>query len=55
LIDGVTFEQAWAARVASTYSDVPVQYIGKEEFIANKRAVARPQDIADIAYLETAE
>jgi hypothetical protein len=54
-IDGVTFEQAWEARVRSTYGDIAVCYIGKAEFIANKLAVARPQDIADVAYLEAAE
>jgi hypothetical protein len=54
-IDGVTFEQAWKARVPSTYCDIPMHYIGKAEFIANKLAVARPQDIADVAYLEAAE
>ena len=51
-IDGVTFEEAWASRVPSLYCEVPVNYIGKMEFIANKRAAGRPQDFADIAYLE---
>ncbi len=51
-IDGVTFERAWATRVASTYGGVPVCYIGKQELIANKKAAARPQDLADLAYLE---
>lgn len=54
-IDGVTFERAWEGRVPSTYGDIPVYYIGKAEFVANKLAVARPQDIADVAYLEAAE
>jgi hypothetical protein len=52
-IDGVTFEQAWKARVASTYGDVPVNYLGKAELIANKKAAGRPQDLADVAYLES--
>jgi hypothetical protein len=52
-IDGVTFEQAWATRVASTYGGVPVCYIGRAELIANKKAAARPQDLADVAYLES--
>ena len=52
-IDGVTFEQAWKARVASTYDEVPVNYLGKAEFIANKKAAGRPQDLADVAYLES--
>ncbi len=52
-IDGVTFEQAWAARVVSTYGGVPVCYIGKAELIENKKAAGRPQDLADVAYLES--
>jgi hypothetical protein len=52
-IDGVTFERAWGARVSSTYFGVPVAYIGRDDLIANKRAAARPQDLADVAYLES--
>ena len=52
-IDGVTFEQAWKARVTSTYDEVPVSYLGKAELIANKKAAGRPQDLADVAYLES--
>jgi len=51
-IDGVTFEQAWTNRVVAAYGDVPVAYIGKADLIANKKAVGRPQDLADVAYLE---
>ncbi|HEX3456981.1 MAG TPA: hypothetical protein VHR97_03420 [Candidatus Baltobacteraceae bacterium] len=54
-IDGVTFEQAWATRIESTYGDVPVSYIGRAELIANKKAAARPQDLADVSYLESVE
>lgn len=52
-IDGVTFARAWGARVSSTYFGVPVAYIGRDDLIANKRAAARPQDLADVAYLES--
>lgn len=51
-IDGLAFDEAWATRVPSMYGGVPVHYIGKKELIANKKAAARPQDIADVAYLE---
>jgi hypothetical protein len=54
-IDGITFEQAWKTRVQSTYGGIPVSYIAKSELIANKRAAARPQDLADLAYLESRE
>jgi hypothetical protein len=36
-IYGISFEDAWSTRVA---------------LIANKKAAARPQDLADVAYLE---
>jgi hypothetical protein len=52
-IDGVTFEEAWSSRVVSTYGDVPAFYIGRAALIANKKAAARPQDLADVAYLES--
>lgn len=52
-IDAVSFEEAWNARVASTYAGVPVNYLGRAELIANKKAAGRPQDLADFAYLES--
>lgn len=52
-IDGVTFEQAWASRISSTYGGIATYYIGRSDLIANKKAVARPQDLADVAYLES--
>lgn len=54
-IDGVSFEAAWAGRVPSAYGDVPVSYISRDLLLANKRAAGRPQDLADIAYLESME
>jgi hypothetical protein len=51
-IDGVSFETAWPKRVPAQYGDVKVFILSREDFIANKRASGRPQDIADIAALE---
>jgi hypothetical protein len=51
-IDGISFHEAWASRVEATYEGVRVQYIGRDALIKNKRAASRPQDLADIAYLE---
>jgi hypothetical protein len=51
-IDGVSFEKAWSNRVTSTYGRVVAHYIGRADLIANKKAAARPQDLADVAYLE---
>ena len=48
VIDGVTFAEAWEHRVAGHFGDEPVFYLGRDEFIRNKQAVGRPQDLADI-------
>jgi len=50
-IDGVSFEPAWANRVQSTFADVAVNYISKEDLMANKAAAGRPQDKLDLEYL----
>jgi hypothetical protein len=51
-VDGLTFEPAWQNRVTTAYGGVPVFVISRDDFIKNKRASARPQDLADIAALE---
>jgi hypothetical protein len=50
-IDGVTFDDAWASRVAGKYGDIDVWYIGRDALIRNKTAAARPQALADLATL----
>jgi len=47
-ISGVSWEEAAAGQVQGTYGDIPVYYIGKEQFIKNKRAIGRNKDLADI-------
>lgn len=54
-IDGVTFDEAWATRIESSYGGVRAFFIGRKELIANKKAAARPQDLADVAYLESTD
>jgi hypothetical protein len=51
-IDGVTFDEAWPARVETTFGGEPVQVIGREHLVRNKRAAARPQDLLDAEALE---
>lgn len=51
-VDGLTFEPAWQNRVPSDYGGEPVFVVSREDLIRNKRASARPQDLADIAALE---
>jgi hypothetical protein len=50
-IDGVSFETAWPNRIESTFGDVRVNYISKEDLLANKAAAGRPQDKLDLEYL----
>lgn len=50
-ITGVSWEQAYTNRVAGSFGEVQVNYIGRAEFIQNKRASGRYQDLADIEAL----
>ena len=50
-ISGVTWDEAHAGRVSGHYGDVSVDYIGRDEFIANKRASGRARDMADLERL----
>lgn len=47
-IDDVTFEEAYSGAVSNYYGNIPVKYLGKKEYIRNKKASGRPKDLADI-------
>ena len=51
-ITGVTTEEALASKVSTELDEIPVFILGKDALIRNKRAVGRPQDIADLNTLE---
>ncbi len=51
-VDGVTFAEAWADRVQTTYDGVPFSLMGKATLIRNKRAAGRPQDLLDLDRLQ---
>jgi hypothetical protein len=51
-IDGLSFDEAWPNRLASTIGDVPTQVLGRLDLIRNKKASGRPRDLADIERLE---
>ncbi len=53
-ISGVTYDEAEEQSVAAKLDGLAVRFIGKESLVKNKRAAARPQDLADVARL-TAE
>ncbi|WP_396224675.1 hypothetical protein [Gemmatimonas sp.] len=50
-ISGVTFDEAWPARIEAYFDDVLVPFIGQAAFIRNKRASGRLKDLADIEAL----
>ena len=51
-IPGVVFEDAWQRRLSITLDGVTVPLIAREDLIANKKAVGRLQDLADVEALE---
>jgi hypothetical protein len=51
-ISGVSTAEAFAGKISAILDGIPVFIIGKDALIRNKRAVARPQDLADLAELE---
>ena len=51
-VEGVEFEQAWLNRMQVEIEGLQVPVIGREDLIRNKRALGRPQDLADVARLE---
>ena len=51
-ITGVTTDEALATKVKAELDGIPVFILGKDALIRNKRAVGRPQDIADLTTLE---
>jgi hypothetical protein len=47
-LTGVSWEEAAAGRVTGHYGDLEVHYLGREQFILNKRALGRKKDLADL-------
>jgi hypothetical protein len=54
-ISGVAIDDAFRTRISTEIEALPVFVLSKELLIRNKRAVARPQDVADLAALEESE
>ena len=54
-IEALRFEDAWSRRQPFTFGGVPIQVIHMDDLITNKRAVARPQDLLDVGWLEKAK
>jgi hypothetical protein len=54
-ISGVTFREAWKGRLKARLGRFEVGFLGRAQFIANKRASGRTKDLLDIALLEEVE
>lgn len=52
LISGVEFVEAWPRRLEANFGGLTCGVLGLEDLLQNKRASARPQDLADVAALE---
>lgn len=52
VIEGVEFEDAWPDRLEATLGSLRVPVLSRQHLIANKRAVGRLQDLADVERLE---
>jgi hypothetical protein len=50
-IKGVDLDEAWQRRERGELDGVPVAFICKQHLIANKLAVGRPEDLADVSRL----
>jgi hypothetical protein len=51
-LTGITFDEAWANRTSAGFAGAAYPVIGKREFIRNKRATGRPQDLADADHVD---
>lgn len=51
-ITGVYWHEAAQGRRPGNYGEVPVFYLGKKEFVKNKRTLGRMKDLADVEAIE---
>ena len=51
-ISGVTFDEAWKRREVGALEGLSLAFIGREDFLQNKRATGRAKDLADIEDVE---
>jgi len=50
-VTGLDFKDAWENREPSSYAEISVFVLGRDDLIANKRASARPSDLRDVGAL----
>ena len=47
-ISGVTWEESYSGSITDYYGGTLVRYLGRDEFVMNKRASGRKKDLADL-------
>jgi len=52
-LTGATFLEAWEERVEHEIDGLAIPFLGRATLLKNKRALARPRDLADVDALET--
>ena len=51
-LTGLSWQEVFSGKVKGNFGEVNVYYLGKKELLANKRALGRKKDLADIEALE---
>lgn len=52
-LEGLTWAEAWEGRIVRTLAGLEVPVLGLDSLRRNKRALGRPKDLADLAWLES--
>jgi len=52
-VTALSFDAAWPNRRAIEIEGLSINVLGRSDLIVNKRATGRPQDLADVARLES--
>lgn len=50
-LTAVSWRDAESSKIEGKYGDIPVYFIGKQQFILNKKALGRKKDLADLEAL----
>jgi hypothetical protein len=54
-VDGVSWDEVWTGRETASFGSNSVAFIGRDEYLRNKRAAGRLKDLADIEALRDVE
>jgi hypothetical protein len=50
-LTGISWREADAGKAEGSYGGIAVYFLGREQYIANKRALGRAKDLADLEAL----